>query len=625
MSRKRSGKPLFEVSGNEQAKKQKINTKPNQATSTIGLESFIPLEHTAPEHSAKVRLPADTELTPLAFFSLFWSKSVLDPIVQATNIYAQQKRSRLDLKRTKCQKPWKPLTIPELQGFLSISILRGIIKLPTLLSRWKSREILLPERGISLTRYMQIKRYLHISVPPQEASTKLLRKDWWKKLEPLSSYLQERSQELYLPATNVAVDEMMVNFTGRSTHTIRMPGKPIPVGYKILAICDNGYTLNWLYTSRVDSVASLIKQPNLSPTTSAVFQLCSILDTHRRYVVYMDNAFSTIPLFRELRKLSIGAVGTTRINSPELPDVLKDKTMTCWNTLTGCVAKARDTQAIAASGNLNPSPDVLCLRWEDNNIVRFLTTIHNPNEYILSERRKPRTTSTNAIFTRQVFGNQERKVLPIPKIVNDYNHHMNSVDLADQRRAAYTTHVRACRNWLCLFYFLLDISLVNAHILYIHTRQEEFNRKLDNGDIRPDQILLHELARPYSVELFRRQLIRQLALPSSLTSRQPKRIQVRRTYKKKSNQLYFSKYNPSGQLQQATRQGVGDSGLQHKLQKITSRRSCCICRQDHRAGDTGGRRRPKLTSFECPTCSPPIALCGPESSSCFTRWHACQG
>lgn len=90
--------------------------------------------------------------------------------------------------------------------------------------------------------------------------------------------------------------------------------------------------------------------------------------------------------------------------------------MTCWNTLTGCVTKARDTQAIAASGNLNPSPDVLCLRWEDNNIVRFLTTIHNQNEYTLSERRKPRTTSTNRIFTRQVFGNQEQKVQPIPKM-----------------------------------------------------------------------------------------------------------------------------------------------------------------------------------------------------------------
>ena len=62
------------------------------------------------------------------------------------------------------------------------------------------------------------------------------------------------------------MDEIMVNFMGRSMHTIRMPGKPIPVGYKILAISDSSYTLNWLYTSRVDSIG-LEKQLKLCPTS----------------------------------------------------------------------------------------------------------------------------------------------------------------------------------------------------------------------------------------------------------------------------------------------------------------------------------------------------------------------
>ena len=301
-------------------------------------------------------------------------------------------------------------------------------------------------------------------------------------MEPLSSYFQHRCQELYLPSTNVAVDEMMVNITGRSTHTIRLPGKPIPVGYKVLAICDSGYILNWLFTSRVDSIACLEKHPNLAPTGSAVLQLCRTLNPAKRHIVYMDNAFSTVPLFCELQKISIGAVGTTRINSAELPDMLKDKTMTAWNSLTGCVA----TTSKASGREFLSGKDVLCLRWEDNNIVRLLTTVHYWNEYTLSERRKPRTTSTNAALARKVFGNQERKTLPIPKVVNDYNHHMNSVDLADQRRAGYTTHIRACRNWLCLFYFLLDISLVNSHILYVHARAAAFNRKLDGGEIELD-------------------------------------------------------------------------------------------------------------------------------------------
>ena len=118
---------------------------------------------------------------------------------------------------------------------------------------------------------------------------------------------------------------------------------------------------------------------------------------------------------------------TTRINRPELPDLLKGKTMTTWNTLTGCITTTPKT----GGREFQSGEDVLCLRWENNNIVRLLTTVHYWNEYILSERRKPRTTSTNAALAQQVFGNQERKTLPIPKVVNDYNHHMNSVDLAD--------------------------------------------------------------------------------------------------------------------------------------------------------------------------------------------------
>ena len=101
----------------------------------------------------------------------------------------------------------------------------------------------------------------------------------------------------------------------------------------------------------------------------------------------MDNAFSTVPLFRELRKISIRAVGTTRINSAELPNLLKDKTMTAWNSLTGCIATTPKTRT--GGGEFQSGEDVLCLRWKDNNIVRLLTTVHYWNEYTLSERRKP--------------------------------------------------------------------------------------------------------------------------------------------------------------------------------------------------------------------------------------------
>jgi Transposase IS4 len=41
------------------------------------------------------------------------------------------------------------------------------------------------------------------------------------------------------------VDEIMLKFEERTTQKITIPGKPIPIGFKIFALGDSGYTYNW--------------------------------------------------------------------------------------------------------------------------------------------------------------------------------------------------------------------------------------------------------------------------------------------------------------------------------------------------------------------------------------------
>ena len=43
---------------------------------------------------------------------------------------------------------------------------------------------------------------------------------------------------------------------------------------------------------------------------------------------------------------------------------------------------------------------------------------------------------------------------------------MNGVDVADQLRSAYNTHLKGVRNWLPLFYWLIDTIKVNSFILW---------------------------------------------------------------------------------------------------------------------------------------------------------------
>ena len=149
--------------------------------------------------------------------------------------------------------------------------------------------------------------------------------EWLKKLEPLNSILQKRFQKALKPGSNLALDEMMVRFGGRSKHTYRMPNKPITQGYRILALCWKGYTWNWLNTSRAAGIQIPDRQPycgpiHLTPTSIAVYQLVKALPyCVHQFNIYMDNYFSNIALFQVLRTLGIRACGTARQNKNAFP------------------------------------------------------------------------------------------------------------------------------------------------------------------------------------------------------------------------------------------------------------------------------------------------------------------
>jgi hypothetical protein len=148
------------------------------------------------------------------------------------------------------------------------------------------------------------------------------------------------------------------------------------------------------------------------------------------YVLYLDNYFTSIPLFLMLWKENIGAAGTTRalgIDFPALLIVLRK----AWPTKL----KWGATVADIVDG-------VLCIGWQDNNFVLRLSTVYTIYEalsWVTLKRNCLSKTSTNANITREVFGDLPFLALDIPTFIDDYNHYMNSVDLANQHRQPYDT------------------------------------------------------------------------------------------------------------------------------------------------------------------------------------------
>ncbi len=78
-----------------------------------------------------------------------------------------------------------------------------------------------------------------------------------------------------------------------------------------------------------------------------------------------------------------------------------------WNTLIAAVKQ-----------------EILCLAWQDNNIVLGLSNIYTINkveDWIERKRIRPAKTLINRHLFREVFGNTPVKELPIPCFINDYN------------------------------------------------------------------------------------------------------------------------------------------------------------------------------------------------------------
>jgi hypothetical protein len=227
---------------------------------------------------------------PALFLKLLFDREVVfNNLKGNTNAYAEMRGAGQPRSRS-----WRPTSVARLLVFIGLIIYMGVFRSAQLEDYW-SRSDEFPRHHIA--RFMgqkefeQLKRHFHVSIPCRS----LPRRQWIKKLEPLSSILRERFQRHLLPATPVSIDEMMVRFTGRSPHTTLIKGKPIPKGYKIIALCERGYTWDFLYTSRVDSFSGLEAHANtfgfnLSVTSRAVLQMCLSLPSYAyRFVLYCDN------------------------------------------------------------------------------------------------------------------------------------------------------------------------------------------------------------------------------------------------------------------------------------------------------------------------------------------------
>jgi hypothetical protein len=137
--------------------------------------------------------------------------------------------------------------------------------------------------------------------------------------------MQQASLRYWIPGTNIAVDECIQHFEGRTLEKVIIKSKPTPEGFKIWAVAEAGYFLSWLphlprkvFDSIGDNKPRTKKRKrdnehSLNPIQAVVISLVKRLPP-AIYHVFLDNLFSSPDLFVVLRDLNVGATGICRTN-----------------------------------------------------------------------------------------------------------------------------------------------------------------------------------------------------------------------------------------------------------------------------------------------------------------------
>ena len=476
------------------------------------------------------REPLHFDARPLDYFMQVMPEEIFVLMRDETNRYAEQRG-----------RTFQPTTVPEMKAYLAIHLKMGIIVLPSYRDYWSSDPDL---HQASVAHIMTRNRYealasnFHLANnednPPrgEDGFDKL------HKVRRVIEILKERFSSLYDPHKEISVDEGMIKFKGRCPFLQYMAGKPTKWGIKAWALCDSHsyYMVDFnVYTGK-----DTTREVNVPLATKVVKDLVAPLHDKFHHV-YFDNFFTSLPLLTELKDEGTYACGTVRTNRRGLPTSIK-------------TARLRQ-------------PGESIKRQKDGVLAVA---------YCEKKRKVCLLSTANEVGDGEIRQHGRRgmpsRTIPKPLAILKYNDHFNGVDKNDQMRQMYSVAAKAYKFWKYIFWFLTDVSLLNAYILY----------KDAPGGPRP---------KPLPHKNF--QLSVANGLVGGFTSR-----------KRKS----------SPRVDPPPPKVARTDHVPVKIESKRGKRNCVLCSREGRTTDTGKKCQ---TRTECSVCK--VALC--EEKGCFAKWH----
>ena len=191
------------------------------------------------------RFPNISETRERNFFETPFTDNIWGLLVRETNKYFDQCKAA---EPNKHKRPSTPVTREEIEAFIGIIILMGVVKLPRFKMYW-SRDKLIHQESIantmSQTRFLQIWRYFHLT----DNSTAIPRgADGHDKIYRVREYLNiilGNIREEYRLEQNIVIDETVVAHKGKLAFKQYIKSKPTKWGIKLWVLCEATYVFRF--------------------------------------------------------------------------------------------------------------------------------------------------------------------------------------------------------------------------------------------------------------------------------------------------------------------------------------------------------------------------------------------
>lgn len=376
--------------------------------------------------------------TPFKCFEYFLGDSVIDHIVEQTNLYSAQKNISTTFSTTNS----------EIRKYIGILFYMSVFRYPNVRSYWGEYAFQMIQDTMSRNRFDLIRSNLHFNDNDKLPDKNAPDYDRLYKIRPIVDHFNNRFQSI--PMTQrLCVDEQMCATKMRTFLRQYLPDKPHKWGIKLFLLCDSfGFCYNFeIYCGAGDNVV-LTDTPDLGASANVVVRLSRNVPDFKNHVIYFDNYYTSLPLLVYLKSRGIHSLGTIRSN--RIPNCKLPTDIDLRKQPRGY-----STEFCGSALGVDISLSV----WKDNKIVRLASSYAG---------EKPFQNETNFINKVSRFVRSEKKFVDVdcPNVIHEYNSHMGGVDLMDGLIGRYKIPVKSNKYTNRLFIHLLDMAMINAYVLF---------------------------------------------------------------------------------------------------------------------------------------------------------------